>query len=221
MKDNGLENVITIIKGKVEEVELPVDGVDIIISEWMGYFLLYESMLLTVLDARDRWLKPGGMLFPDKASIYISAIEDADYKESKVDFWDSVHGVDMSCVKNMVISEPLVDVTEQQAIFTTSCPIFSINLETVDRSQLNFVSTYRLTATRNDYFYALVAWFDVDFTHGKQPIKLSTCNIHLSPSSQIHSLEADSILHRKGFANDVRRRNHRIFRSSQQPRAPA
>lgn len=48
--------VVTIIKGKVEEVELPVDKVDIIISEWMGYCLFYESMLNTVIYARDKWL---------------------------------------------------------------------------------------------------------------------------------------------------------------------
>lgn len=48
--------VVTIIKGKVEEVELPVDHVDIIISEWMGYCLFYESMLNTVIYARDKWL---------------------------------------------------------------------------------------------------------------------------------------------------------------------
>lgn len=47
---------MTIIKGKVEEVELPVDRVDIIISEWMGYCLFYESMLNTVIYARDKWL---------------------------------------------------------------------------------------------------------------------------------------------------------------------
>jgi len=40
----------------VEEVELPVDKVDIIISEWMGYCLFYESMLNTVIFARDKWL---------------------------------------------------------------------------------------------------------------------------------------------------------------------
>lgn len=44
--------VITLIKGKVEEVSLPVEKVDIILSEWMGYCLLYESMLNTVLYAR-------------------------------------------------------------------------------------------------------------------------------------------------------------------------
>ena len=47
---------ITLVRGKVEEITLPVDKVDIIISEWMGYFLLYESMLDTVLYARDKWL---------------------------------------------------------------------------------------------------------------------------------------------------------------------
>jgi len=49
--------VITLVKGKVEDVELPgVEKVDIIISEWMGYCLFYESMLNTVIFARDKWL---------------------------------------------------------------------------------------------------------------------------------------------------------------------
>lgn len=54
---------ITLIKGKMEELTLPEKivaenggKVDIIVSEWMGYFLLYESMLDTVLYARDRYL---------------------------------------------------------------------------------------------------------------------------------------------------------------------
>merc|ERR1711973_319834 len=58
IKQNGFEDSITLIKGKVEEVVLPVEKVDIIISEWMGYCLLYESMLDTALYARDKWLKP-------------------------------------------------------------------------------------------------------------------------------------------------------------------
>ncbi len=79
---NGFKDKITLIKGKLEELELPegIQKVDIIISEWMGYFLLYESMLDTVLIARDRWLAPGGMLFPDKATLYICAIEDQQYR---------------------------------------------------------------------------------------------------------------------------------------------
>lgn len=55
--------VITVLKGKIEELELPVSQVDVIISEWMGYFLLYENMLDTVLYARDKWLVSFGISF--------------------------------------------------------------------------------------------------------------------------------------------------------------
>ena len=41
----------------------------------MGYCLFYESMLDTVLFARDKWLKPGGLMFPDRATLYVTAIE--------------------------------------------------------------------------------------------------------------------------------------------------
>lgn len=69
MKLNNLDTKITIIKGKLEEIELPVKKVDIIISEWMGYFLLYEGMLETILFARDKWLDTNGLV-----NIFISLI---------------------------------------------------------------------------------------------------------------------------------------------------
>jgi hypothetical protein len=37
-------------------------AVDVIISEWMGYYLLRESMFDSVICARDRWLNPGGVM---------------------------------------------------------------------------------------------------------------------------------------------------------------
>lgn len=50
----------------------------------MGYCLFYESMLDTVLYARDKWLNPDGLLFPDRATLYITAIEDRQYKDDKI-----------------------------------------------------------------------------------------------------------------------------------------
>lgn len=115
---NHLSDVITILKGKVEEVTLPdgIDKVDIIISEWMGYCLFYESMLDTVLFARDKWLRPDGMLFPDKATLYICGIEDRQYKDEKINWWDDVYGFDMSSIRKVAISEPLVDVVDPKQV---------------------------------------------------------------------------------------------------------
>lgn len=78
-KENNLDDIITFIHGKVEEIVLPVKEVDIIISEWMGYFLLYESMLDSVFVARDRWLKPNGIMAPSNAKILIAAMDDEEW----------------------------------------------------------------------------------------------------------------------------------------------
>jgi len=86
VEDNNLSDVITIIKGKIEDIELPVEKVDVIISEWMGYCLLYESMLQTVLFARDKWLIKDGVILPDKATLNLTGIEDSEYKEDKINF---------------------------------------------------------------------------------------------------------------------------------------
>lgn len=58
---NGYGSVVKVIQGSMEEVELE-EQVDIIVSEWMGYFLLRESMLDSVIVARDKFLKPGGAM---------------------------------------------------------------------------------------------------------------------------------------------------------------
>jgi protein arginine N-methyltransferase 1 len=174
IKINKLSDKITILKSKVEEVNLPVEKVDIIISEWMGYFLLYESMLDTVLYARDKWLQKDGYMLPDHATITLAGIEDTDYKSTKVNFWEDVYGVDMSCFKNAVIGEPIVDVCPQKLINSSSCRILDIDLYTVKKEDLNFSSKYEITFTRDDRFSGLVAWFDTGFTKLTNKYNLTT-----------------------------------------------
>ncbi|KAJ3160240.1 Protein arginine N-methyltransferase 1 [Geranomyces michiganensis] len=174
VKDNGFEDVITLVQGKMEEVVLPVDHVDIIISEWMGYALLYESMLNTVLYARDRYLSPGGLIFPDRATMYLSAIEDADYKDEKIGFWDSVYGFDMSHIKSLALREPLVDTVDAKAVVTSPCAFRNIDLYTVKIEDLAFSVPFEITAQRDDYIHAFLCYFDIDFSCCHKPVSFST-----------------------------------------------
>ena len=141
VRANGLEDVVMVIQGAVEDVTIPEedwdrfdlqmeDGdvsleeechvnqpqsqskvVDIIISEWMGYFLLRESMLDSVIRARDMFLKPkSGILLPSHATMLIAPIMNAydhsvivkEYEEGMVEWNDYLnnlkkqYGVDMS-----------------------------------------------------------------------------------------------------------------------------
>jgi protein arginine N-methyltransferase 1 len=176
VRANGFEKQIVLLRGKMEEVKLPegVEKVDVIISEWMGYFLLYESMLDTVLYARDKYLAPGGLLFPDKATLLVTGIEDGEYREEKIDFWKSVWGFDMTCIRDMAMLEPLVDTVQGDAVATDHCKLWTLDLATVTKDDLTFECPFRLQMRRNDYLHAVVAYFDIEFSHCHKPVHFST-----------------------------------------------
>ncbi len=174
IKRNGLESKITVLKGKMEEIVLPVDTVDIIISEWMGYFLLYEGMLDTVLWARDKYLASDGKMLPDRAKIYVASIEDSEYKNSKIGFWDNVYGVDMSCLSVAAMKEPLVDNVNPDYINSNDCKVLDLDLVRMKKEDTDFSSVYELTFNMNDKVHALVSWFDCEFSDLENPVTLST-----------------------------------------------
>ncbi|KAL8436800.1 hypothetical protein ACSSS7_001445 [Eimeria intestinalis] len=72
--------VISVFSCSVEELprhpsfrQEYLKGVDVIVSEWMGFYLLHESMLQSVLHARDTFLKPiSGLLLPCRARLLMS-----------------------------------------------------------------------------------------------------------------------------------------------------
>ncbi|NWV97478.1 ANM1 methyltransferase, partial [Machaerirhynchus nigripectus] len=114
---------------KVEEVELPVEKVDIIISEWMGYCLFYESMLNTVIYARDKWLvgAPKSREFAPKIPGLFPKIPGSQSPQNPPVLaafrWENVYGFDMSCIKDVAIKEPLVDVVDPKQLVTNACLI--------------------------------------------------------------------------------------------------
>ena len=80
---NGYADVITLVRGKLEDtikagtLGLAEGEVDVIVSEWMGYGLLYESMLPSVLCARDALLAADGTMYPDVAELFVEAVDDS------------------------------------------------------------------------------------------------------------------------------------------------
>ncbi|KAJ1486733.1 S-adenosyl-L-methionine-dependent methyltransferase, partial [Baffinella frigidus] len=167
-KANGHETDITLIHGRLEDITLPVDKVDVIMSEWMGFGLLHQSMLDTVIVARDKYLKPGGLMLPDKATLWMCGIEDATYKAHALPR-ETKHAANTSTLE-IVQCEPLVDIAPHDAICTKDCQISSFDMYTVTKEQLDFEAPFRLVVTRNDYLTAWVVFFDVGFTAMHPPL---------------------------------------------------
>ncbi|GAA6022373.1 hypothetical protein JCM8202_000883 [Rhodotorula sphaerocarpa] len=172
IKANGLEETISVIKGKVEEINLP-EKVDVIISEWMGYCLLYECMLDSVLYARDKYLNPDGLMVPSQTSILLSGYAGQPWYDDRVNFWNDVYGFDMQVMKDKIEDEAMIEVVDDGEVVSNEVSIADIYTQTATIASLSFESPFTLSITRPPAsapnattfrLHALLAHFDTYFT---------------------------------------------------------
>lgn len=69
-------------------------------------------------------------MLPDKAVLFLCGIEDQEYRAEKIDFWDNVYGFNMRVIKDIAITEPLVDVVESRSVLTNAVPILHLDILT-------------------------------------------------------------------------------------------
>lgn len=164
---NNLSDTIKVLHGRVEDVEIDED-VDVIISEWMGYMLLYESMLGSVITARDRWLKPGGLILPSHATLYMAPVTHPDRYSQSIDFWRNVYGIDMSAMvplaKQCAFEEPSVETVSGENVLTWPHVVKHVDCYTVTLTELETAETkFRLQSMMRAPLHGFAFWFDVEF----------------------------------------------------------
>lgn len=197
----GYGDRIEVIQGVIESIELP-EKVDIIISEWMGYFLLRESMLDSVLVARDRFLKPDGALYPSHARIFMAPIRTNLTSQRKHAFlnamenWGefihdmrSYYNVNLDCLSEdfrkeqqeyYTMTASWADVHPSQVIGEPAL-IKSYDLKTVTLEELKAPLQSRFTMKIRDHgsLEGFVGYFDTEFkgsleTPAPVPVTLTT-----------------------------------------------
>lgn len=206
VKANGLEGVVEVIEGSIEDVTLP-EKVDVIISEWMGYFLLRESMFDSVICARDRWLKPTGVMYPSHARMWVAPIRSRlvdqkmnDYDAAMEDWYSFVdetkhsYGVDMSVLTGPFTEEQkkyyhqtsLWNSLHPEQVIGTPAIVKEIDCLTATVDEIltvkaNFSSLISMENTR---FCGFAGWFDVHFRgRGEDPAK-NEIELTTAPSVQ-------------------------------------
>lgn len=89
----------------------------------MGYFLLFESMLDTVLYARDRWLAPGGSLLPNRCNLSLVGLADTELHHKHLAYWQDVYGFRMSCMQKAVAQEASVALVDKDKVITNAAEL--------------------------------------------------------------------------------------------------
>ncbi|KAG1361217.1 Protein arginine methyltransferase 6 [Cocos nucifera] len=199
VKENDLSDKVIVLHGRVEDVDIE-EKVDVIISEWMGYMLLYESMLASVIFARDKWLKPGGLILPSHATLYMAPVTDGERYRNSIDFWRDVYGIDMSAMlplaKQCEFEEPVVDTISGENVLTWPFAVKCVDCYTVTAQELESITTkYRFTSMMQAPLHGFAFWFDVEFS-GPPMLQLNN-HLHFPLANSSSEFYAHGSSHRK------------------------
>ncbi|KAK2628023.1 hypothetical protein QTJ16_002669 [Diplocarpon rosae] len=167
--NNGFADKITCLRGKIEEVSLPVEKVDIIVSEWMGYCLLYEAMLDSVIYARDKYLTSDGLMIPSHMNMWIAPVADPEYIADHISFWRDVYGFDMKAMQAGIHDDVQILHMPARAICANPFPFVQLSLHTTTVKDLVFKRKWQAKLSEDiDALDGFIIWFDSFFMPSRE-----------------------------------------------------
>nr|XP_020450447.1 protein arginine N-methyltransferase 2 isoform X2 [Monopterus albus] len=168
VKQNGCEEVVTVLQGRAEEIELP-EQVDILVSEWMGSCLLFEFMVESVLLARDRWLREGGVIWPSSAALTLVPCQANSYYTEKITFWEQLYGLDFTPLQPLAQQEfftkPMFNhLIEPSDCLAAPCDVICLDMYTLQVKELEEMKgQFHFCVEKSGVFHGFTAWFSVRF----------------------------------------------------------
>ena len=168
---NGVEEIVQVIQGEMTDVELP-EQVDVIVSEWLGGFGIDEGMLAPVIAARDRWLKPGGVMIPASVTAWAALAHDR-YVGEMVEFLrDNPYGLELEGLVEKTVNEIFYSGTfrhlatedrrsEPGRLWTTDAELVSL-----EQAQAPHEAEVLLPVHDHGTANALALWFSAELASG-------------------------------------------------------
>lgn len=173
IESNNLQNKIEIINKKIEDIkENEIEKVDIIVSEPLGVLLVNERMLESFLIARNRFLKPEGIMNPSKATMFFLPFTDQALYENninQVSFFNETNffGINMSSLYSDALNEKMSKVVVGP--YSSQCHVSNIPIaKTFDFQKikieelLNFSIYLEFIINFPCLIHGLASWFDAE-----------------------------------------------------------
>ena len=148
---------IEFIHGTSQQVT-PSEAIDVIVCDIHDTFGLQPGGLASLCDARDRLLKPGGVLVPRATELMIAPVEATAFYTREIDAWaQCVHGVDLASVRPLAVSHVHAGRFDEEQLLSAPSAIGVIDFR--HASSLYFCGSTTTTITRDGLAHGLCGSF--------------------------------------------------------------
>lgn len=158
IKENGFEDVITVLKANSSEVTLPEQG-DLLIAELVGHFLFEEGIVEAIADVRNVLLKPRARIIPSSAKVFVAPVE-LSHEFDEISYWDTWENPTLSQIRKRAANSAYVETVGAQSMLAESVELFRVDFK---RGELGLLKTnVRFECHRDGRLDGVAGWFQLD-----------------------------------------------------------
>ncbi|MFN8451846.1 MAG: 50S ribosomal protein L11 methyltransferase [Anaerolineae bacterium] len=162
---NGYADRITFIQEISTRVTLPEKG-DVLIADIRGKLPLFQRIIATFADARERLLKPGAAIIPQRDLLYASLAGAPEfYRDHILQPWqDNTFNIDMRAAMPLQINTAIPHRFKPEAMLVE--PQHWATLDYTSQTNPNVGSVMQMNAVRAGTAHFVSLWFDAVLADG-------------------------------------------------------
>jgi type I protein arginine methyltransferase len=161
---NGYADRIKFIQALSSDIELPEQG-QVIISELRGVLPFFEMIIPSLVEARSRLLKPGGVMIPGKDTLWGAVANAPEWYEKLINPWEgNDYGLNLTASRHYLTNSWQKYHAQPEQLLVEPQSWGSIDYYTVVETDIQTELTW--TATRAGTAHGLVLWFDTELVPG-------------------------------------------------------
>jgi type I protein arginine methyltransferase len=138
--------------------------VDVIVSEWMGHAVFYESMLEPLIDLRRRWLREGGVMIPASLRIECALVTDEELYEDGSFLERQPYGIDFGPIADLPLRQSRLVTLDERQIAEPVCVLGTLDMQTITSTPERFTGV--LNVEREATAFGLLVWFEATLAPG-------------------------------------------------------
>ena len=163
-REYGFSDRIEFIQDFSTNVTLP-EQADVIVSDLRGVLPLFQQSLTSIIDARTRFLRPGGILIPQADRLWAAVVEAPVRYADIVSPWENnANGVVLNSARNLVVNLWAKGRVHPENLLGQ--PVVWAELNYRQLEEVNVCRNLSLPVARQGTAHGLSVWFDAELIDG-------------------------------------------------------
>jgi type I protein arginine methyltransferase len=165
-RQNDCGGKIEFIQKLSTEIELE-EKADILVCDLHGNFPFFESSIATIIDARKRLIKPGGVLIPRRETVFFAVAECEEIYEKNISrYLREFSGIKMNAARRLLTNRMMNTIGKESRLLSDPQVFAALDYEQIEDTSFSANLSFRIG--EQGIAHGLRGWFECELGDGQK-----------------------------------------------------